>query len=354
MSKQTDLIALIREYQNLNHKTEIYFSLSTCLQMLCKQEVQNIFTLTTGDVIELPEGIFNKHIDIDISEFVSFQPFVLDTVLISARNLEIYDKFNALDSINKKTILTTRDPHNLFNEKPFLSIRAASLISETGYTPDKDIVESIRNSANKLKHTSGKVIWKELQRLLKTQYPSIGIEFLRNTGVLQIILPELYECLGVDQNIKYHKYTVYEHCLKACDCCENNDIRLRFAALIHDIGKPPTRAMGINGATFHKHEVAGSKMSQTIVSRFNINEEDALFIIGLVSNHMYQYHRDWKDTTVKKFIRKTGITKEYLGRLEEFPLFKLRHADRRGRDLNPITQKQTDFENRIEIILKAI
>ena len=69
---------------------------------------------------------------------------------------------------------------------------------------------------------------------------------------------------------------------------------------------------------------------------------------------MYQYDRVWKDATVKKFITKVGLNKEYIGRINEFPLFQIRHADRMGRGLAPNTQKQQDFEDRIEKVLKEI
>ena len=188
--------------------------------------------------------------------------------------------------------------------------------------------------------------------MLRAETPSIGIEFLRTTGILAIILPELDACHGVDQNKKYHAYTVYEHCLKACDKCVATDVRLRFSALIHDVGKPSTKGTNTNGITFHKHEVVSTKMSKLIVSRFGLKKSDALFIVLLVANHMYQYDMVWKDSTVKRFIRRVGLTKKYTGQLDQFPLFQLRHADRRGRGLEPITDKQRDFEARLEKLLK--
>jgi poly(A) polymerase/tRNA nucleotidyltransferase (CCA-adding enzyme) len=354
VQQKANLLALVRKYQNKNKKTDIYYSLSTCVKLIMDEEVVDIFTVSFNNSAKLPRGIIHKHVLADIDKFTSFQPFKLDTMLISVKTGKIIDKFDARSDIDNKIVDTVKEPDVLLKNKPFLSIRAAALIAETGFSPSSRLMESSKKYAGQLKHVNGKTIWKELKRVLRAERPSSGINFLYETGVLSEILPELEACFGVEQNTKYHKYTVYEHCLKACDACVRDDVNLRFSALIHDIGKPNAKGHNDKGITFHKHEVFSTKLARKIVSRLKLKKKSANFVTLLVSNHMYQYDRVWKNSTVKKFIRKVGLTKEYIGRLEEFPLFQLRQADRRGRGLNPVTQKQLDFEDRLNLILESM
>jgi len=284
-------------------------------------------------------------------DFVSFQPFALDTLLISVKTNKVIDIHGAISDIENKVIKTVGPPEEILSKRPFLAIRVAALVAETGFSPTKGILDAISNNKNKLEQGGYKNTWKELKRLLRADKPSRGIEFLREVGILKTILPELEDCYGVEQNTLYHKYTVYEHCLLACDCCDRKDVRLRLAALIHDIGKPTTAGKNERGVTFHKHEVESTKLARTIMARFGLKRRDSIFIVSLVQNHMYQYDRKWKDTTVRKFIKRVGLTQNFIGRLRDFPLFKLRNADRMGRDLPPITQKQRDFESRLENML---
>jgi tRNA nucleotidyltransferase (CCA-adding enzyme) len=352
MLSKTKLLALVREYQNKTSKTKLYFCLSTALRLIANKEPIEVFVLSFGERPVLPAGVISKHLPINVERFSSRQPFRLDTLLVSVKpageSYEIVDTKNALVDVISGVVSTVEDPYNVMDERPFLAIRAAALIGETGFTPVDDLIQAVRINAFRLKYIDRKLIWRELCRLLLSDTPSAGIEFLRITGVLAIILPEVEACFGIQQNTRYHKYTVYEHCLKACDSCVNTDPLLRLAALIHDVGKPETVGRNENGITFHKHEVVSTKMAKNIVVRMGLKKTEADFVVSLVSNHMYQYDRVWKDATIRKFINRVGLTKEYVGRMGEFPLFQLRHADRMGRGLDPLTQKQNDFEKRLE------
>jgi hypothetical protein len=94
-----------------------------------------------------------------------------------------------------------------------------------------------------------------------------------------------------------------------------------------------------------------TRLTVGILDRFNVEEQDKKFILNLVYNHMYQYDRVWKDSTVVRFVERVGLTGEYLKDMSKFPLFQLRFADRSGRGLDPNTEKQKDFEKRILSVL---
>lgn len=355
MSEKASLLALVRKYQDKNDKTDLYFSLSTALNILQgKDEIEDVFVASFGGSRpKLPNGVIHKHFHMPLEDLEYRQVFKLDSLLVSVKNGSIVDPVGAKEGAKQHVIHTTINSTEALNNMPAMAIRAASLKAETGFEVDNDLVEAMKKVVPLMGGVSGAQIWNEFKRLMRSKTPSVGIELLRVTGILKEVLPEMDMCYGVEQNNDYHKYTVYEHCLLACDSCVKYDPRIRFAALIHDIGKPSTKGTNENGITFHRHEVESTKLARKIVKRFKIKRTDAAFIVTLVSNHMYHYDRKWKISTVAKFMRRVGLHKGYLGRMNKFPLFQIRHADRMGRGLNPITTKQLDFENRLEEVIRT-
>ena len=355
MSEKANLLALVRKYQDKNDKTDLYFSLSTALKILQgKNEIPDVFVASFGGKRPfLPKGIIHKHFNMSLKDCDYRQTFKLDALLVSVKDGSVKGPVGAEDSIKQHIIYTSTDPYETLNGMPAMAIRAASLKAETGFEIDDNLIGALKGAAPLISRVNGAQIWKEFKRLMKSKTPSTGIELLRTTGILKEVLPEIDNCYGVEQNNKYHKYSVYEHSLFACDSCVKHDPRIRFAALIHDTGKPSTKGTKENGITFHRHEVASTQLARKIVKRFKIKHSDATFIISLVSNHMYQYDRKWKTSTVVKFIYRVKLHKGFIGRMDKFPLFQIRHADRMGRGLNPITKKQLDFEARLEKVIRT-
>ncbi len=153
--------------------------------------------------------------------------------------------------------------------------------------------------------------------------PSIGLENLRKSGLLALCLPELNACYKIDQN-KYHKHDVYYHSIYSCDAGPLSNSLIRFAALIHDVGKIPTRATGVDGDyTFYNHEVVGARIVRKIMKRLKFSNEDASHVNNLVLNHMFHYTDEWSDGAVRRFMRKVGVEN-----IDD--LFELRIADRVG------------------------
>jgi tRNA nucleotidyltransferase (CCA-adding enzyme) len=221
--------------------------------------------------------------------------------------------------------------------------------------------------------------------------PSSLLYKLQEKGYLHTYLPELDDCFYTLQDIKYHKDSVFKHCIKTCDSTPLNlGMELRWAGLLHDIGKPRTvqiwstcelcghkelltdyKRLKENpyyfmmpmcdaclklepptiSTTFHKHEVASTVLTKRIMKRFNIEYEIRRQILYLVSNHMYHYTRDWGDKAIKRFIMKTKITLEDLQNPDQFPLFALRKAERMSRGLQPVTKRQRDMETRLRSFL---
>jgi poly(A) polymerase/tRNA nucleotidyltransferase (CCA-adding enzyme) len=144
---------------------------------------------------------------------------------------------------------------------------------------------------------------------------------------------------------------VFEHCLYTCDFIEPTLI-LRLAALFHDIGKPETagkKAKDKTRTTFHKHEVASSKLTREILERLKYAEYIIKEVTHLIRLHMYHYTSEFTDAAVRRFIIRSNINDEWIKKLDEFPLFKLREADRLGNGFKTVsvTEAQRRFQRRI-------
>ncbi len=201
--------------------------------------------------------------------------------------------------------------------------RACRFASKLGFDIDPDTFDAISATLDVAQKISVERIRDEFVKVLETEKPSVGLELLRRCGLMKLFLPELDECFGVDQN-KFHVYDIYHHSLYACDAAPANLPLIRLAALLHDVGKVPTRREGADGDyTFYNHEVIGAKITRRVMKRLRFSNEDITVVNNLVLNHMFHYTDDWTDGAVRRFMRKVGV--ENLG-----DLFELRIADRKG------------------------
>lgn len=171
--------------------------------------------------------------------------------------------------------------------------------------------------------------------------PSQGFRILDRWSILHLILPELTSGRDLAQN-RYHAYDIYEHLLRSCDAVESANLRIRWAALLHDTGKVPTRKEKPNGeASFHNHEMHSARITVNVMKRFGLNREFGLPIKFLVRNHMFHYTDEWTDKAVRRFIRRVNRDQ-----LKE--LIALRLADRKG------SGKKTAFPKALQKLINHI
>jgi tRNA nucleotidyltransferase (CCA-adding enzyme) len=240
-------------------------------------------------------------------------------------------------------------------------LRAVSLAARTGFGIKKNLIEAIKANAKLIVRVPPDAIRKEFNTILMSDNPSKYLKLLNRTGLLEIIAPEIYSCVRVRQDKRYHKHTVFNHLIYTCDHCPK-DLTIRLAGLLHDIGKPSTRRLvkGTDGkvkTTFHKHEMASNKLAQAFLKRMRYSNDMCKAVLKLVKNHMYHYTREWTDGAVRKFIKKMEMDDTYMheDKISEFPLFQLRAAERLGSGRKPIaiTERQRDFERRIIEVYRA-
>jgi putative nucleotidyltransferase with HDIG domain len=203
---------------------------------------------------------------------------------------KIIDPFDGLGDINRKLIQTPLDPLRTFSDDPLRMMRAIRFATQLEFTVAPATFSAIREDAERIKIISQERITEELNKIIMSHRPSIGFDLLYTSGLLQIIFPQMVDLAGAEYiDGMGHKDNFY-HTLQVLDniCPHTGDLWLRWAAVLHDIGKPATKKFEIgHGWTFHGHEVVGSRMVHRIFTKLRLPQNEKMrFVQKMVALHL--------------------------------------------------------------------
>jgi putative nucleotidyltransferase with HDIG domain len=281
--------------------------------------------------------------EIPLSDDLARRDFRMNMIARRIVDDEIVDPYGGVADIRAGRIDVVAEA--AFDEDPLRLLRAAQFAARFDYEPTARTRDAMRAAAGLVVTVSGERIGEEIAKLFSARKPSVGIEILRETGVLAHLWPELLEGIEVDQN-DWHAYDVYRHNLATLDAAPAGDLTLRLAALLHDVAKPRTASPRPDGRgnAFHQHEHVGADLVPPMLARLRLPNETVETVAHLVRQHMYSADPDAQDRTLRRFIRRIGP-----GNLDR--LFALRWADIAGSGLPKRDDSNERFETRIAAVL---
>lgn len=228
----------------------------------------------------------------DLYSDLSRRDFTINTLAmdISPEKFgEIIDVYNGREDLKKGIIRTPLDPVQTFSDDPLRMLRAIRFATQLNFKIEPQTFEAIKANASRLSIISQERITDEFNKILMAEQPSKGLMLLDQSGLLEVFFPEMSRMKGVEQRQGFHHKDVFYHTLQVVDnvAKKGADLKLRLAALLHDIGKPATKRFDEKaGWTFHGHEVVGERMAKKILRRFKYPNDIIHYVQKLVALHL--------------------------------------------------------------------
>ena len=225
----------------------------------------------------------------------------------------LLDPFGGRADIAARLLRTPLDPERTFEDDPLRILRAIRFAAQLGFTVSPETLAAVKKMRERLSVVSQERVTDEFLKILRSPLPSVGLRLLFDTGVLHIIFPEIAQMAGVDQRKEHHHKDVFLHTCVVVDnvACVSGNLWLRFAALVHDIAKPKTKAFKEGpGWTFHGHEDIGARMMKKIFQRMKLPLDHLPYVEKLVRLHlrpMALVDTIVTDSAVRRLIFEAGV-----------------------------------------------
>ena len=250
--------------------------------------------------------------------------FTVNAMAVSLPGREFEDPFGGLSDLAHGVLRTPGRPEDSFSDDPLRMMRAARFSAQLGFSVDPAVVQAMTSMAERITIVSAERVRDELVKLVTAAYPRRGLALLVSTGLAGQVLPEL-PALALERDEHHRHKDVYEHTLTVLEQAIDLEHRLpgggpdftvRFAALMHDVGKPRTRRFQDDGSvTFHHHDVVGGKITRKRMKALRFSNDEIDAVAELVELHL-RFHGygsgEWTDSAVRRYVRDAGDNLERL------------------------------------------
>lgn len=266
-----------------------------------------------------PDVDFGDSLDGDLGR----RDFTVNAMAVRLPGREVEDPYGGVVDLAHRVLRTPGRPEDSFSDDPLRMMRAARFAAQLGFTVDDGVREAMTAMAERISIISAERVRDELVKLVCAPYPRLGLTLLVETGLAQLVLPEL-PALALERDEHHRHKDVYEHTLTVLEQAIDLEDRLggepdfvsRFAALMHDVGKPRTRRFVDDGTvTFHHHDVVGAKITRKRMKALRFSNDEIEAVTKLVELHL-RFHGygtgEWTDSAVRRYVRDAGDQLERL------------------------------------------
>ena len=244
--------------------------------------------------------------------------FTVNAMAVTLPDRRFEDPFGGLEDLARGVLRTPGTPQQSFSDDPLRMMRAARFAAQLGFDVDPGVVAAMKDMAERIDIVSAERVRDELVKLVTAPHPRRGLTLLVETGLAQRVLPEL-PALALERDEHHRHKDVYEHTLTVLEQSIDLEPRLpgggpdfvcRFAALMHDVGKPKTRRFSGDGTvTFHHHDVVGAKITRKRMKALRFSNDEIDAVCQLVEQHL-RFHGygtgEWTDSAVRRYVRDAG------------------------------------------------
>jgi len=247
--------------------------------------------------------------------------FTVNSMALTLPDQQLEDPFGGVVDLATRVLRTPGLPEDSFSDDPLRMMRAARFAAQLGFTVAPEVIEAMTDMAERITIVSAERVRDELVKTLLAPDPVRGLRLLVETGVAAYVLPEL-PALALERDEHHRHKDVYEHTLIVLEQSIDIEDRLshltgggpdflsRFAALMHDVGKPKTRRFAANNVvTFHHHDVVGAKLTRRRMQALKFSRDQTDAVAQLVEQHL-RFHGygsgEWTDSAVRRYVRDAG------------------------------------------------
>ncbi len=251
-----------------------------------------------------------------------------------------------LTDLREGRLRTPIPARRTFEDDPLRIFRAARLRACNSYRIEPSIGRAARRLSVLIPDIAPERILDEMNRILLGEHPSLGLEMLGRWNSFDAIMPEVQTLVGFRQNNPFHFPDLFRHTLRVVDRCPD-DLSLRWAAFLHDCGKPGSRVPSETGDSYHGHESLGAELAQQLLKRLKAGRKLIREVVELIRLHMVHYQDEWSDRAVRRFIHRAGGHLDRLLALVEADSVSLRLRKVKLQDLG-------ELRRRVEVVMRSM